>query len=480
VRAETARRLATALAWLLLVPLAGQAREDALPDFGDGGVLPVGQEYVLGRAWLASFRSRAPIVDDPIMQDYVETLVYRLAETSELQDRRLEVVVIDSAVINAFAVPGGVVGVHNGLIQKAGSEAQLASVLTHELAHISQRHFSRGVEAAQRSKIPTMAGLLGGLVLIAAGAGDAGVGAMMGSQAAAQQEQLRFSRLHEQEADRKGIQNLERAGMDPHGAAAMFEVMQAESRSYGARPPEFLLTHPLTETRIADARNRARGYPQQVYEDNPDFHLMRARVALGFMEDDDQAIGHFKTERDRKGRHAEAAQYGLVLALTRAGRPAEAMTYLAPLREFSPQNMTYALAEIDIHLAAGDYKQAFAQLNRGMELVPGNHPITMSMVNALEKMQNYQKAETVLTAHAASRPTDPGVWYQLAEIQGKSGNTLGLHQSRAEYFVLTGRLQLAQRQLGYARPLSDNDITRAQIDARLQRISAIQRALQQL
>jgi predicted Zn-dependent protease len=243
---------------LTLLAFAAPAQQATLPDLGDGGVVPAGQEYYLGRAWLMSFRRQVPLVNDPILQEYLEALVYRLAETSELKDRRLEIVIIDNASINAFAVPGGVVGVHNGLIAKSENEAQLASVLTHELAHISQRHFSRGVESRQNASVPTMAGLLGGLVLVATGAGDAGIATMMGTQAAVQQNQLRFSRQNEQEADRIGMQNLERSGMDPNATAGMFEVMQATSRRYGSNPPEFLLSHPLTENRIADARKRAR------------------------------------------------------------------------------------------------------------------------------------------------------------------------------------------------------------------------------
>jgi predicted Zn-dependent protease len=469
-----------AIAILLLLAGALQAQNESLPDFGESGVLPMGQEYVLGRAWLMSFRHQVPVVNDPILQDYLETLVYRLAEFSELKDRRLEVIIIDNPSINAFAVPGGVVGVHNGLIAKAQSEAQLASVLTHELAHISQRHFSRGVENQQATSMPSMAGMLGGLVMVAAGAGDAGIATIMGTAAAAQQTKLRHSRLHEQEADRIGIQNLERAGMDPNGAAAMFDVMQAGKRNYGGRPPEFLLTHPLTESRIADARNRARTYEQRVYEDNPAFQLMKARVALHFIEENDKAVAHFRQQLSKRGRHAEADQYGLVLALTRAGNPREAMMLLKPLREFSPQNMIYALAEVDIELVAGNYKRAFEILERGMLLVPGNHPITMSMVAALVQVKEYRKAETILAAHALARPDDPLVWYELAEIQGQAGNTLGVHQSRAEYFVLHGQLQQAQQQLGYARPMADNDITVARIDERIHHIGEMRRALKQL
>ncbi len=313
----------------------------------------------MGRAWLMQFRRQAPILSDPLIQDYTENLIYRLAVTSQLRERRLEVVLVNNKSINAFAVPGGVVGVHNGLLLAAQSEAQVASVLGHELAHLSQRHFSRGQENAAKTGKMALAGMLAGMVAVAAGGGDAGIAAIAGSQAASQDASLRYSRLHEQEADRVGMQNQVAAGMDPKGAAGMFSVMQAQSRKYGSRPPEFLMTHPLTESRIADARNRAAQFPARIYQDNPEFHLIRARVELSFIDQPEQAVAYFRKKRqERKGAEAVAAQYALILALTNNGGYAEARELLAPMREYSPTNMTYALAETDIDLAEEKFDSA--------------------------------------------------------------------------------------------------------------------------
>jgi predicted Zn-dependent protease len=470
------------ISFLLLcssVPSWSQNKSD-LPSFGETGVVPVGQEYAIGRVWLMSFRRRAPVVEDPLLQVYVEELVYRLAESSELQDHRLTIVVVNNRAINAFAVPGGVVGVHNGLIEKAETEAQLASVLTHELAHLSQRHFSRGVEAQQASKIPSMIGLLGGMVAIAAGAPDAGIGSIMGTQAAAQNTKLRFSRGHEQEADRFGIQNLERAGFDPSGAADMFNVMQAQGRRYGSRPPEFLMSHPLTETRIADARNRARQYPRRMYSDSSEFQLMRVRVELSFMKDDEKATAHFRAELAKKGRNAEAQQYALVLALTRQRHYAEAMKYLQPLRAFSPDNLAYMLAEADIYVESGEFDDALRLLGRSWTLMPGNHPITMKMVKAHLRAGRFTAAEEILAPHARRRASDPYVWYVLAETQGLSGNTYGLHQSRAQYFFLKGQMMQARAQLGHALQLAPDNVARERIRAEQRQVEQAARSLGQL
>lgn len=469
--------LALSPAALLSAPVSAQQK---LPTFGESAVMPRSQEYLMGRVWLMSFRRQVPAVEDPLLQDYLETLIYRLAETSELKDRRLVLITVDNPSINAFAVPGGVVGVHNGLVQKAETESQLASVLTHELGHISQRHFSRGIEAQQAARIPSMIGLLGGMVAIAAGAGDAGVAAMTGTQAAVQQNRLRFSRLHEQEADRVGIKNLARAKLDPNGAANMFSVMQRESRRYGARPPEFLLTHPLTETRIADARNRARQYPKRVYADNPEYQLMRVRVQAGFFRDDDEAEAFYRRKLERKGRNAESHQYGLILALSRKREYAEALELLAPLRQYAPDKLAYILAEADIYIESGEFDDALELLGKTWMLMPGNHPLTMAVSKAHLRAGRYTEAEKILAPHAKRRGNDPYVWYVLAETQGLTGNRYGLHQSRAEYFFLNGQMLQARSQLGYALQLAPDEVARERIRTEQRQVEGVARALGQM
>lgn len=467
--------------FILLLPATASAQQkNTLPSFGETGVIPVGQEYYMGRAWLMSFRRRAPVVEDPILQVYLEDLIFSLAEESELEDRRLVLVAVDNSTINAFAVPGGVVGVHTGLIEKAETEAELASVLTHELAHVSQRHFSRGVEAQKASNIAMLGGLLAGMVAIAAGSTDAGVGAIMGGQAAAQQRSLSFSRSHEQEADRIGIQNLHRSDRDPMGATNMFKVMQRESRRYGSRPPEFLLTHPLTQNRIADARNRASQYPRRVYPDNADFQLMRVRSEISFIDNDERAVQHYRDKLKRKGRNAESHQYGLVLALTRQREFAEAMKYLQPLRDYDPENLVYILAEADIHIESGEFDDALMVLGRSWTLMPGNHPITMAMVKAHLRAGRFKQAEKILAPHARRRGGDPYVWYVLAETQGLSGSTYELHQSRAQYFYLTGNMLAARAQLGHALRLAPDEVARERIRTEQRQVEGAARALGQL
>ena len=198
-----------------------------LPVLGNSvsGTISTQQEYEYGREFLRSVRRETLLLDDPLIQEYIISLTYKLAATSELTDHRLDFVLIDSDVLNAFAAPGGIIGVNAGLFLYADNEGQMASVLAHELAHISQRHYARSIEEARASTLPNMAGLLASLVIAAAAGGDAGQAALMTSQAIGVENQLRFSRSNEEEADRIGIRNLYNAGFDPQDMAGMFEQM---------------------------------------------------------------------------------------------------------------------------------------------------------------------------------------------------------------------------------------------------------------
>jgi predicted Zn-dependent protease len=454
-----------------------------LPELGDASsaAFSTQQEYDLGRAWLKLFRSQVQTVSDPLLQDYLEYLVYKLASYSQLKDRRLEVVIIDNPTINAFAAPGGVVGVHNGTLLSADNEAQLASVLGHELAHLSQRHFVRGQEQQQKTMIPTMAAMLGSLVLAATTRGDAGIAAMAATQAAAQQNQLRFSRENEQEADRIGMKTLVEAGYDPNAFPSMFENMLAANRFSGRNPPEFLLTHPLTENRVSDARNRARDYPRKVYVDNVDFQLMRARVEVQLASNTAEAMKKFKARLKGQSRNLEADHYGLALAYLQASQPKDAREQLDPLLAQDPRRLAYLVTDAEIDMALGQPERAIEKLQRQLRVNPDNYPLTMAYANALLKASQPQQAEAVLQTQVKLRPNDPDVWYLLAETHGLAGNIVGVHQARAEYFVLNGVLDKAEKQLSYALPLVRGDnVTTTKIEERIRQIKALKEQMQQM
>lgn len=463
------------LASLLFIASSATSEELKLPNLGDSStsLFSAEQEYQLGRAWLRSFRSQVQTLNDPLLHDYLESLTYELATHSELQDRRIDIVVVDNPVLNAFAVPGGVIGVHSGLMVYTRSEDELATVLAHEIAHLSQRHFSRQVEQQRQQAPLTMAGLLAGLVLIATTGGSAGLAALSATQAAALESSLRFSRGNEQEADRIGMQTLVNAGKDPHAAPAMYERMLQSSRyNRGNQVPEFLRTHPLSESRVADTRNRARQHPKVIQGENLSFYLMRARVRVGLAESPQRAVGEFQHNADNRSAHAEAEQYGLVLALTESGRAAEARAKLNPLLLHRPEQIEYIIADAEIDMAVGENQAAIRALERELRLYPDNHALTMTYASALLRNDQAHIAEEVLLEQSRKRPNDPGMWYLLAEVQGLSGNILGVHRARAEYFILNGVLDEAERQLRFALDLAGGNYhTASLVNQRLRDIT---------
>ena len=475
------RLLQLLLAVALFNTSAFAAEELKLPNLGSSStsLFSPEQEYQLGRAWLRAFRSQAPTLDDPLLQDYVEDIIYRLVTHSELQDRRIEVVIVDNPVINAFAVPGGVIGVHTGLLLYAESEDELATVLAHEIAHLSQRHFSRRIEQQQAAQPLTLAGMLASAVLIAT-TGGAGLAAMTATQAAALDAQLRYSRAAEQEADRIGMQTMADAGMDPHAAPEMFERMLQGSRySGGNRVPEFLRTHPLSESRISDTRNRARKYPKQRVEPRLHYHLMRARMQVHHADTPQRAAATFSASLEGTPISREANRYGLVLALTESGRPAEAQEVLEGLLDEDPGRIEYLIAQADLDMSIGEAQSATRLLQHELRLYPNNHALTMAYARALLMNGQAHIAEEVLMEQSHLRPNDPGLWYLLAEVQGLSGNIVGLHQSRAEYFILNGVLDMAERQLNYAMELASRDYhTTAKINQRLKDISELRERME--
>ena len=461
--------------------MAAPVMANDLPSLGDASsaIVSPQQEHQLGRAWLSLLRGQISQLDDPQLKDFVETSVYRLSETSQLQDRRLEFVLLNSPQINAFAAPGGIIGVNGGLFLYAQTEAEYASVMAHELAHLSQRHFARGLEAQQRMQLPVMAGLLAGIVAAAAGAGDVGIAAIASTQAAAMQEQRRFSRQNEQEADRIGLVNLEKAGFDPRAMPSMFERLMRQYR-YDRRPPEFLLTHPVSESRIADTRNRAEQFTGKGITDSVRYQLMRARVQLIYEETPGVAAKRFRNMLDDNPQ-LEAARYGLAIAQIKTGQLKEARESLQPLLTMAPNDVNYNLAQIELDMTANRLDDAEQRIKRLLSLFPNNYPINQANIDLLMKQRRIQDAERALDSMLKSRSKDPDIWYQVAEVRGLAGNTVGLHQARGEFFALVGDYNQALEQLDFAKRRASNNFQLAsRIDARQRELMEEKRLIEQM
>lgn len=426
------------------------AQDTSLPTLGGvgGGLISDQQEAAIGRQVMQSLRKSAEQIDDPLVIDYLASVVYRLVPFAPLENRNLTLVVIDSPAINAFAVPGGIIGVNGGLFLNAETEQQFASVMAHELAHLSQRHFARRMEQQETSAPMTIAGMLAGIILSAVTKSDVGIAAIAGTQALAVQNMLQYSRANEQEADRVGLDILAEAGMDPRGMPEMFEIMMRQNRIQGGQPPEYLSTHPLTQSRIADSRNRASQYPKMEHDDTLEYHLVRARLQVHYAQSPQQAVEVFQSYVDgRDGMAESAARYGLAVAHLRADQPVKAEAILRKLLDETPGRITYQVSLAEALMANGKVDESIALMESALHRNPGNYPILYQLASAHYKAGHAQRAADLYAQLTNKFPDNIDLWQKLADAEGQARNIVGVHRARAEYYILMGDLEAARRQL---------------------------------
>lgn len=444
-------------AYLMLVPVlvAANVRAAELPVLGDSSSAHVSPavERQLADVALKQIRANVDTVADPILKYYVHVNIHRLAEHSDWNEPNLVTVLVDNPQINAFAVPGGIVGVNLGLLLYAEDESEYSAVIAHELAHLGQRHYARSLEE-QRAMTPWMlAGMIASLAIAAAGGdGDAGLATMFGTQALAENRALRFSRTREQEADRIGLNTLAEAGLDPRGVARMFERMQTAFR-FVDKPPEFLLTHPLTESRITDARNQAQRFEVREVAASLDYQCMRARAQIHYAESAGRALAEAE---DRRGsRHADADSYAVALALARDRRHEQAVAVMRPLHDRHPKSLIMTASFAEVLIGANRLEEALALLARELQINPDNEPLTYLYAEALNATGRHAEAATALWRHTRVNDNDIDVWELLAETAGLAGDTVGVHRARAEFFARVGAYRQAIQHIDYARRLVD-------------------------
>ena len=346
----------------------------------------------------------------------------------------------------------------------AHDESEYSAVVAHELAHLGQRHYARSVEQ-QRAMTPWMlAGLLASLAIAAGGGGEAGMAALFGTQAYAQDKALRFSRSREREADRIGLNTLERAGLDPDGMGRMFERMQTAFR-FVNKPPEFLLTHPLTDSRITDAKNQAERFEGRTVEPSLDYQFMRARARIHFAESPRHAV--LEAQSLRGG--GDADTYALAVALSRADRHEEAVETACGIYDAHPDSLLMAASYAEILIAADRLDEALALLSGKLRINPDNEPLTYLKADALVAADRQAEAVEVLWGHTRVNTDDVDVWELLAETAVLAGDTIGVHRARAEHFALIGAYRQAIQHIDFARRLvSDDDRPlRARLDQRV-------------
>lgn len=406
-------------------------------------------EYRLGRNWARMLRGNARLLHDPVVFHYLEELLWDIAPHSKLSDRRLELIVLDNPTFNAFAVPGGIIGVHAGLITAAGSEDELVSVLAHELAHLSQRHFAQRIEEERRNRPLVLAGVLAS-ILIAAADTQGGVAAMTSTMGASAQAQLTFSRRNEEEADRVGMQTMVAANRDPKAMPEMFSRLQRSYRFYGQRPPEFLLSHPVTEARIADSLNRADALPHispRPY--SPEFDIIKTRAEVHLNDQPGELLKRFLADTSKSD--SAVAHYGTMLAAMRTSQLELASQHFNQLPAQWKLHTYVQLSEIELLLAENNFVKAESRAKEMMALYPGSMPVMKVYARVMHASGNPEQAALAYRQLLQDYPTDTDSWYQLAEAEGLAGNITGVHEARIEYFLLTGNIDSAIQQVTFAK-----------------------------
>ena len=444
----------TGISLLLVMFLCAPAKAEVttldLPDIGDstGGLLSPEFERRLGQAFLSQVRKHADIVSDPEINTYIESIGYRLVSQSDNNEQQFTFFVINDPLINAFAAPGGIVGINSGVIMNSDSESELAGVVAHEIAHVTQKHMARSVEMSKKMSIPTLAAMLGA-ILIATQNPDAGQAALMAVQGASAQAQINFTRTNEQEADRIGIQLLARSGFDPRGMAGFFRKLQQNSR-FSAQAPEFLRTHPLTTRRIADAAARAGAYSGALeVDESQSFSLVRAKLIVSSHKTPQDAVAFFtrRLAGVRHGGERDADRYGYIIALAAAGNYALAREQARLLLSGDPENVAYLLAAADIEVRQGSYDAAFRIFSRAERLYPDYRPLVLNYANALLKAGQPGLARDKL--HEFGRFQAPDITYfdYLTRAEAEAGDPVESSIANAEYYFLTGETRVAIEQL---------------------------------
>ncbi len=504
----------------LLTGVAGARGTDVkLPDIGSsaGAVMTPLEQRQYGASMLHEMRAYNLVLDDPLLSDYVNSLGYRLVAHSDRPDLPFTFFIVRDEDINAFAAPGGYVGVNAGMIVAADTEAELAAVLAHEIAHITQNHMLRAYEDMKIASIPIALAMLGVLIASAGRNDDAAPAAIMTGTSMMQQRMINFTRKDETEADRVGIQTLARSGFDPDAMADTFDTLQRVMRTNGVDVPEFLRTHPVDTRRIADAKSRAgqlqdvataarttignpnssvldgslllpmaqiRAAAQDITApiDQPDeaarYAQMRERARVLSSDSPHAVLAYYsKSLREDSKFATPANRYGHALALVRVNRAKEAVTELREIAAKYPRDLVIQLGLADALDQAGDRTAAtaiYAGLNSNF---PGNRAITLAYADSLlaqADKQSGQRARELLRPLLARYGDDPELQKSFARASELSGDKVRASEAYADAAYLNGH---AEDALNLLKSLLDKDdldyYQRARVDARITQLTPI-------
>jgi predicted Zn-dependent protease len=523
--------LATALTLVLAAPLAA-SQDSRLPDIGSsaGELLTPARQAQYGGMMLRELRNYGYLLEDPLVTDWLQTVGNRLGADSDNPQQAYTFFMMRDRQINAFATLGGYIGMNAGLVLTADREDEVAAVLSHEIAHVTQQHVLRGVERAQRDQIPILLGMLGAIVLAqAAGgssSGDASQAAIASAMGLMQQRQIDYTRSNESEADRVGIRTLSRAGYDIDAMAGFFSKLQQATRvargSGREAVPDYLQTHPVTTTRISEARQRAdqlrgdqvttvtavpgggerverfdrRGITlPETRSANPllpvpvtlpslafgqggtgDFSWARERLRALSADTPSAAVREYETLRRQTGKPLDGPQrYGLAIAHLQGGDVRTALTELRKLENDHPDSLWVSLTLGEAESRTGDTAAANRRFDALVQRLPQNRPVALTYAKVLNEQGGAdagRRAQAVLRPLMARAGDDPVFQQQFARANELAGDMARAGEAYAEAAYLNGRPEQALIQLQNLKKQSDLDYyARARVDARIATIT---------
>lgn len=474
--------LASVMASLLAASLPVHADVvDNLPDIGTtaGNTLSINQELAMGDFYVRQLRASAPLINDPLLNDYINQLGQRLVNHAWSVKTPFHFYLIRNDEINAFAFFGGNVVLHSALFRYSDNESQLASVMAHEISHVTQRHLARAMEAQQRNAPLTWVGALGSILLAMANP-QAGMAALSGTLAGTQQGIISFTQQNEQEADRIGIQVLQRAGFDPEAMPTFLQKLADQSR-FSSKPPEILLTHPLPDSRLSDARNRANQMKPVVVQSSQDYYMAKVR-ALGMYSTGKNQLSDDLLNELSKGnaRQQAAAEYGKAVQFLQASSYENAKKIIAPLLAKQPNNVWYLDIMTDINIGLKQPQQAITLLLAAGGAASKSPVVQLNLAYAYVEAKQPANASRILNRYTWDHKDDPNGWDLLAQASAAQGLTDEEQAARAESLALSGQLDQAIRSLTSASanvPLGS--LKQARYDARIDQLRQLQQRFRQ-
>ncbi len=466
-----------ASAWLIVLPkpLLAQDHQSELPEMGTAAQasLSLEDETKIGRMVMRGLREQGVVVEDPEVGEYLQSLGLRLSSLAQEGNHDFNFFMIRDPAINAFALPGGYVGIHSGLLLETKNESELAGVLAHEVAHVTQRHIARGIEAQSRTSLVSTAAVLAAILLGAVGgaSSNATMGAVSAAQGLAAQAQITFTRENEYEADRIGIGVLANAGFDPNAMPAFFDTMFRRTQLGPDRVPELLRTHPVTSSRIAESKDRALQYPPVDVHDTLAYALVKERVRVLSAPRGTDARDYYAALGRNDPDLSPAQVYGRALSQIYGGDPEAAIPTLEKLRDTYPGVMMFHTALGQAQLATGDTRDALETLERARNLAPRNIPVTVRYGEALMQAGRPRKAHEVLLDLFNNVPPTQEQIRLTAMAANAAGDVADSYSYMAEYHLMSGDLPLAINQLELALSVPDiSNVQRAKFVARLKEI----------